>query len=74
MFGMRSEFLKEIDYNRKLQAQLLVNRGIADDLLYFWFNLTEGNYVHRVLAINDGEQLKRKYVSFEKDINDWLHN
>jgi len=73
MLGLRLEFLKEIDYNRKLQAQLLVDRGISDELLYFWFNLSEGNYVHRILAVHDGEKLKRKHTNFEKDINEWLY-
>lgn len=73
MLGMRLEFLRDVEYNQKLEAQGLVDRGITDELLYFWFNLRNGNYVSKDLAVVDGERLKVKCDGFKEDINKWLY-
>lgn len=73
MPGLKLPFLRDISYNQKLEAQALVNRGIDDKLLYFWFNCRENNYPNKQSALYDADKLKIKHTNFEKDINQWAN-
>lgn len=74
MQGLRLAFLRDIEYNRKLQAQALVDRGVPDALLYFWFNCVEDNYHNKQAMLFDADRFKEKHPEFSNDIKQWTEH
>lgn len=66
---MQMPIIKQLDYQGKLHAQNLVNRGITLGALYFWFNLHTGSYKSFPQSVLEKDILHfcRKYPEFKND-------
>jgi len=61
--------------HRRLFAESMAENGAGKDLLYFWFNLLNGNYrtaFDQRYIENRALMYKSKYPQFEGQINAWI--
>ncbi len=68
-------YIAGLPYEEKMQALKFIQRGADASLLYFWFNVTHGNYKHLPHAVlhNDAERMVKQYPSFAEDIQAWVN-
>lgn len=66
---MHAPIIKLLDYQGKLQAQALINRGMTIGPLYFWYNVKAGNYsaLPGQVLQKDLDHFCRKYPAFKED-------
>lgn len=66
--------VKSLPYHRMVIAHGLIERGADHTLLYFWYNLCNGNYLHINPSVT-AEQVVyyiRRNPDFEDDIVNWF--
>lgn len=66
---MQMPIIQALDYEGKLHAQNLINRGAPEAVIYFWYNLTAGSYQNlpRAIVEKDLDDMCRKYPEFKED-------
>lgn len=71
---MHMPIIQALDYQGKLHAQNLVNRGAPEAVIYFWYNITQGSYTNlpRVILEKDIDDMCRKYPEFKDDFNNTI--
>lgn len=70
-------FIQSLPYDVLVEAHKIIERGADVALLYFWFNLTQGNYYPAFKIIQVEEQVLyyiHRNPEFEKDILSWFHS
>ena len=71
----RLPFASELDYDGQRQARRYLDMGVPPSLLYFWFNVTHGNYKdlpQRILDVDRADQQKR-FPEHSKLIETWKY-
>ena len=68
-------YIVELQYEEKMQALKLIQRGADASLLYFWFNVTHGNYsmLPDAVLYKDAERMVKQYPSFAENIQAWVN-
>jgi hypothetical protein len=68
-------YIAGLPYEEKMHALKLIQRGADASLLYFWFNVTHGNYKHLpdVVLYKDAHRMIRQFSAFRDDIQAWVN-
>lgn len=68
-------FIRTLPYSLLLEAHKIIDKGADISLLYFWFNLTQGNYYPLFKVIDVEKQCVyycERNPAFETDILSWF--
>lgn len=70
-----ADFLSELEYSDRLEAERIIDKGAEVALLHFWFNLITGKYFG-LLPLEkvwiDADRFSKKYPEFAEDILKWF--